>query len=175
MKNRKATRSVRQRITVRPYVAHDLGFVRRLFAEYTETEKRRLRERGLVYAWSFEDRYLRSLPNRTRKGGLFLVATVDGVPAGCVAAIRKPRTQNWSWDATRHPSGLVMELHVATEFRGRGVGRRLMKAAEDHFRSSGSDWLSLGVFPTNEVARVAYRKMGYQDVYIFMGKTLRAE
>ncbi len=48
-----------------------------------------------------------------------------------------------------------------------------MRAVEEHFRARGSDWLSLGVFPTNETARAVYRGMGYQDTYLFMGKKLR--
>ncbi len=160
-------------MALRPYTDSDLSFVRRLFADYTAAEKRRLREQGLVYSWPHDDCYVQSLPKRTRRGGVFLVAKIGGARAGCVTAIRKPTRENSSWDATRHPSGLLMELHVAREFRGKGVGRQLLSAVETHFRSRGSDWLSLGVFPTYETAGALYRKMGYQEVYVFMGKKLR--
>ncbi len=92
--------------------------------------------------------------------------------AGWIAAIRKGKRQNWSWDATTRPSGLVMELHIDPEFQGRGVGRRLLETAEQHFRSTGSDWVSLGVFPTNGEARRFYERLGYRPVYAFLGKRL---
>jgi ribosomal protein S18 acetylase RimI-like enzyme len=174
MKRERGRAGATDSVIVRPYTPDDLEFVRRVFAEYTTDEKRRLMELGFVYSWSSDNRYVRSLPKQTRKGGVFLVATSGGKRAGCVAAIRRPRRQNWSWDATRRPSGLIMELHVARQFRGRGIGGRLLRAVEQHFRSKGSDWLSLGVFPTNETARAIYRKMGYRDVYVFMGKQLGA-
>ena len=173
MKNRDRRPKARLGVTVRPYSAIDFEFVRHLFSEYTEDEKNRLAERGFTYSWDFDDRYLRSLPRRTRNGGVFLVATIGTRRVGCVAAIRKGKKENWSWDATNLASGLVMELHIAPEFRGKGLGRQLMRAVENHFRSKGSDWLSLGVFATNEEARSFYERVGYQSVYVFMGKRLR--
>lgn len=174
MKGGGRRRIASETITIRPYEAGDFEFVRQMLADYTKHERRRLKEQGLVHSSPFAKGYLRSLPKRSRKGGVFLVATRGGTRAGCVAAIRKSRKENWSWDATRRPSGLVMELHVARPFRGRGVGGQHLRAVERHFQSRGSDWLSLGVFPTNETARAVYRKMGYRDAYVFMGKRLHA-
>jgi ribosomal protein S18 acetylase RimI-like enzyme len=161
-----------ERVRVRPYRADDFEFVRQLFARYTDHEKRRLAEKGLVYTWDFEQRYLKSLPQQTRRGGVFLVAIVGERRAGWIAAVRKRRKENWSWDATARPSGLIMELHVASAFRGRGIGRRLVELVGEHFRSKGSDWVSLGFFPTNAEAGRLYEKLGFQPVYIFMGKPL---
>lgn len=175
MQNKDRRARAIESVSVRPYDAGDLEFVRRMFTDYSATEKRRLKEAGLLYTWPWEERYVRSLPRLTGKGGVFLVATCGGRRAGCVAAIRRSRKENWAWDATRRPSGLVMELHVAPRFQGRGIGGKLLRAVEEHFQSSGSDWLSLGVFPMNEIARSVYRKMGYVDVYVFMGKPLAAK
>lgn len=71
------------------------------------------------------------------------------------------------------PSGLVMELHVDPWFRGRGIGGLLMEAVEKHFRANGGDWVSLGLFPNNETARLVYDRLGYSPVYVFMGKRLK--
>jgi ribosomal protein S18 acetylase RimI-like enzyme len=174
MNNQRQRPRTGERVRVRPYRTGDFEFVRRLFSEYTNHEKRRLAKKGLVYSWDFDERYLKSLPRQTRRGGVFLVATVGDRSAGWIAAIRKGKKENWSWDATTRPSGLVMELHVASEFRGRGIGRQLMETVEKHFRSRGSDWLSLGLFPANEGARRFYDRLGYQPVYTYMGKRPRA-
>ena len=161
-----------ERVRVRPYRADDFKFVRQLFAEYTDHEKGRLAAKGLVYTWDFEQRYLKSLPKQTRRGGVFLVATVGERRAGWIAAVRRRRKENWAWDATARSSGLILELHVASEFRGRGIGRRLLVLVGEHFRSQGSDWVSLGLFPTNSEAGRLYEKLGFQPVYLFMGKQL---
>jgi|SRR5271170_6478283 len=170
IKSSKRAPRARVRARIRPYASGDLGFVRNLFSAHTDEEQRRLSGRGLHYSWDFDDSYLRTLTRAPRVGGIFLVGEVGGRPAGFVAAtLKKP---HYSWDATTRASGLVMELHVASEFRGLGLGRRLLLAAEKHFRSRGYDWISLGVFPTNARARAFYQKLGYQNVYVFMGKRL---
>ena len=173
MRNRTREQAARTQVKVRPYRADDFEFVRRLFSAYTREEKSRLARHGFVYSWDFEDRYVKSLPKQTRSGGQFLVATIGERHAGWIAAIRRRKKENWSWDATKRPSGLVMELHVAPEFRGKGIGRKLLGAVENHFREKGSDWLSLGLFPTNGTARAVYDRLGYSPVYVFMGKRLR--
>jgi len=50
------------------------------------------------------------------------------------------------------------------EFRGAGLGRRLMALAEAQARSRGYGKLSLIVFEGNEIARGLYERLGYREV-----------
>ncbi len=49
------------------------------------------------------------------------------------------------------------------EYRGRGLGTRLMALAEQHARESGLDALSLVVFEQNAAAKRLYGRLGYED------------
>ena len=57
--------------------------------------------------------------------------------------------------------GHVSDIVVAPRAQGRGVGQRLMAAAEDWARSRGYRLLSLHVFDGNARARAFYRQLGY--------------
>lgn len=54
-------------------------------------------------------------------------------------------------------------MHVAKEWRGRGVGSALMEAAIDWSRAEGLHKLSLSVFPHNAAGIALYRKYGFVE------------
>jgi ribosomal protein S18 acetylase RimI-like enzyme len=64
-----------------------------------------------------------------------------------------------SWSGERH--GYINNLYVAPERRGAGLGRELMKHADEFFRSRGIRRVRLTVTHTNEAAVKLYRACGY--------------
>ena len=54
-------------------------------------------------------------------------------------------------------------MHVARDWRGRGVGSALVAAAIDKARADGLHKLSLDVFPHNEAGIALYRKFGFVE------------
>jgi putative acetyltransferase len=65
-------------------------------------------------------------------------------------------------DVSRHGYGEV-NMVVAREWRGRGVGSALMVAAIDWARGCGLHKLSLSVWPHNAAAIALYRKYGFLE------------
>jgi ribosomal protein S18 acetylase RimI-like enzyme len=59
--------------------------------------------------------------------------------------------------------GYIQSICVAKEFRGRGVGSKLMKFAEARIFASGSN-VFIMVSSFNEGARRLYERLGYQVV-----------
>jgi ribosomal protein S18 acetylase RimI-like enzyme len=57
--------------------------------------------------------------------------------------------------------GQVTELVVEPEWRGRGVGRRLIGEAERLTREKGLPRLAIGVLAGNDRAERAYRAAGF--------------
>lgn len=47
-------------------------------------------------------------------------------------------------------------------------------AVENRYGLLGFDWITLGVFASNSSAHQLYRREGYRDAYVFMGKALGA-
>ncbi len=53
-------------------------------------------------------------------------------------------------------------LAVDPSAQGKGYGRRLLRAMEDHFRAQGAEHLTLESLIDNEVANSLYERRGYQ-------------
>ena len=104
--------------------------------------------------------------------GLFLVAEVDGVPAGCGA-----------WRV--HAPGVVevKRVYVDPAFRRRGLARRLMSALEESAASAGHTAVVLNSGGRQPEALALYAGLGYTPVpgfgvyahapgAVFLGKDL---
>lgn len=60
-----------------------------------------------------------------------------------------------------HRGGLGMGL--LPEFRGKGVGSKLLKAVLDHAKKFGLEKVELNVYTTNEPAIALYKKFGFEQ------------
>jgi GNAT superfamily N-acetyltransferase len=92
----------------------------------------------------------------TPPAGLFLLATVDGEPAGCGAL-------KFHGDAPAE----IKRMWVAPTARGLGLGRRILAQLEAHAARHGVRVLRL---ETNQALREAiglYRSAGYREVTAF--------
>lgn len=85
--------------------------------------------------------------------GAFLLVSVDGKPAGCVA-IRK------------HGAGVceVKRMYVRPAFRGLGLGEVLVDGLIETARGLGYETIVLDTFHTLKAAHHLYRKAGFVDV-----------
>lgn len=78
---------------------------------------------------------------------------------------------------TRRSWGKGCEVHslmVEEGSRGRGVGSRLMEAAEERARLAGASGMRLDVSLFNDAAAEFYRRRGYEQIAVRLGKTLSA-
>lgn len=57
--------------------------------------------------------------------------------------------------------GYLADLAVLSAYRGRGVGRALIAAAEEHARENGVQYFRIGVMAANKGAQEIYRAAGY--------------
>ncbi|MFN3352008.1 MAG: GNAT family N-acetyltransferase [Brevundimonas sp.] len=73
------------------------------------------------------------------------------------------------------PHGHVVDLAVDAACQGRGVGRRLLEAAEAWARYRGYPWLTLSVFETNTRARTLYERSGFGTDMVRMVRNLGAQ
>jgi ribosomal protein S18 acetylase RimI-like enzyme len=60
----------------------------------------------------------------------------------------------------------IHDLAVLPQHRGRGVGRALLTAAEEHARERGCCKLTLEVQDDNTRARALYRRFGFEDFVV---------
>ena len=92
----------------------------------------------------------------TPPGGLFLVATLHGEPAGC-GAIKFHRAA----------PAEIKRMWVAPAARGLGLGRRLLASLEAHAAAGGALMARLETNRTLGEAISLYRSAGYREVEPF--------
>ena len=67
----------------------------------------------------------------------------------------------------------IFDIEIAKDFRGRGLGRAAMEAAEEWTREHGGTRVALNVFGPNLTARSLYDSMGYEVLATSMFKDLK--
>ena len=106
--------------------------------------------------------------------GLFLVAEVDGVPAGCGA-----------WRALPSGQAEIKRVYVAPEFRRRGIAQLIVAALEEGAAAAGHAEVVLNSGREQPEALALYADLGYGPVpgygvyacapgAVFLGKALTA-
>ena len=95
--------------------------------------------------------------SRPSPGSRLLVA--DQPPHGVIGVISLDTRHDYF---TGRPHGYVAILAVAGEAEGRGVGRALLKTAEDWGRANGLTKLTLAVFTDNRHAKEFYERQGWR-------------
>jgi RimJ/RimL family protein N-acetyltransferase len=92
----------------------------------------------------------------------WFVAEVDGQIVGQIDARRKGLAR------VRHTAELGIGL--LPDWRGQGIGERLMRRIEEWAREVGVEKLQLGVFASNTRAKRLYEKLGYEQEGYFKGQ-----
>jgi ribosomal protein S18 acetylase RimI-like enzyme len=70
------------------------------------------------------------------------------------------------------PTAFVYGIELDAAHRGRGIGRAAMALLEERARVRGLPRIELNVFGGNAPARGLYRSLGYEEIAVYMGKTL---
>ncbi len=125
--------------------------VRAIFREYADSL-------GIDLGFQDFERELRELPGEyAPPRGTLLLATLDGVVAGCCAL--RPL------DAADYPNAAEMKrLYVRKAFRGFGLGRQLAEAALDAARAAGYACVLLDTLSDMEAARALYDELGFEEI-----------
>ncbi len=104
----------------------------------------------------FEQELVQLPGNYTPPGGVFLMARVDGSPAGCCAFQPLPLSD--------HVNACEMKrLFVRPAFRGLGLGRRLVEAILTQAQVAGYNTILLDTLSDMETARDLYQEMGFVE------------
>lgn len=157
-------------IVIRQARASDSIDLRRAFIELQDVE-RALHDSRLP-GDAVADAYLEWLWDRVRQdAGSLLVAEEDDVFRGFLACwvvhddhlIETP-------DSNRF--GLVSDICVLSEARGRGIAHLLLAAAERHLAGQGVTRLRLSALAGNAAAQSAYRKYGFAPYEIVFEKRI---
>jgi len=76
--------------------------------------------------------------------------------------------EGYDYMALRGPAGILHDIIVDPEHRGRGVGRLLLNAALEFFRSRGVPQVVLSTAERNEAAQRLFANVGFRRTMIEM-------
>ena len=147
----------------------DAPGLRACFVELQEYE--RALDPALLPAEQIALPYLERMFGRCRSWrGKVFVADVDGALAGFVCVWAKVPQEELDQDP--RDQAYVADLVVVASQRGRGIGRELLRRAEEYARAEGAPVLGIGVLARNTEALELYRELGFSDYMLQMKKGL---
>jgi ribosomal protein S18 acetylase RimI-like enzyme len=105
------------------------------------------------------------LPGGVKTPGMLLLSaeTPDGNSVGMVWLML---------DRPRPGAVWIHSIEIFSDHRGKGYGRELLEAAEQHSMEHGAEEIRLNVFGGNTVARSLYESSGYEISSLQMRKRL---
>jgi putative acetyltransferase len=125
--------------------------VRDLVREFTEYAKTLDPEAMKAHAFAGLEKQLADLPGMFGPpDGAFLLASVDGAPAGCIAFFS-------------HGNGVceLKRMYVRPEFRGVQLGAKLTQSLIEQARARGYQKMVLDTYYKMEAAQSLYAKAGF--------------
>lgn len=102
--------------------------------------------------------------------GQIFVAEVDGDVAGYVTILTKVSSGELEDGDIEY--GLVADLVVRQEYRGNGLGRKLLETAEDYASKHNVKWLRIAVLAANQSAKELYSSVGFSELFVELEKNL---
>lgn len=106
--------------------------------------------------------YFEHLLTRCREAaGTFLVAESGGSVVGYVCVLGS--VEAGDPDENRERIGFIADIHVDAPFQRMGIGRALMRGAEEHALRRGARHVELLVLTANRPALRLYEDLGYRE------------
>lgn len=160
-----------EKVSIREYIPVDREIVEQCIFELQEEEVVRQPEYWQTPEKALEDKYLDYLLKLVgTSNGKLLVAEVDGVVAGYVAvAIEDGKDSSPCIKMKR--MGYIPDFVVLRKYQKRGIGKKLLDAAEQYIKSQNCEYVSLDV-TTGNPAFNFYKKFGYREYSTNLKKKL---
>ena len=95
--------------------------------------------------------------------GKCYLAIEDGKAVGLIMGIMREYDEFDYIDYKCPKAGVVTELIVSKNIRGKGLGYKLMKELESYFHEKGCEYIYIDVFAYNETAINFYDRVGYHN------------
>ena len=154
---------------IREYRDEDAPRLRECLVELQEYERGMdalLAEGELIAA-----RYIEFILARCAEtGGRVFVAEDEGRVVGFVSVWAKVKSR--AIEEREYEYAYVSDLVVLGTHRGRGLGRALLRRAEQHARGAGATLLRIAVLAKNDGARRLYESFGFEERLLDLTKAL---
>ncbi len=107
-----------------------------------------------------------------REGGCILIAEIQGKNVGMISASVHNPSALEVIEMASIKRGVITELFVEADYRGKGVAIRLIEEAERWLKSNDCQLSFLNVLSGNGRAHSLYSHLGYKEYELIMMKRL---
>jgi GNAT superfamily N-acetyltransferase len=160
-------------ITIRPYEERDWASlvefgnaVQSLLASLDPLQQRRYYQNG-------DESYTKWLMEEfKRDNGVVYMAFDGGKAVGHVAARMDPQTTEDLVFLVPSKQAFIDDLYVIEEYRSKGVGAKLLKRAEEHYKALGCNLMWLNAYSHNPRSLDFYDREGYSRQFVQYKKLL---
>lgn len=97
------------------------------------------------------------------KNGVFYIALDRDQIIGFIVAVVLKQEEAELYECIPSTIGRVTDLFIIADFRKQGIGKMLMKKAEQHCKKNGCDVVYIEIFEPNTHAHNFYQSLGYTD------------
>jgi ribosomal protein S18 acetylase RimI-like enzyme len=105
------------------------------------------------------------------RDAIVLIAEVQAEVVGYVYAA----VQGYDYMSLRGPAGVLHDLVVFPEYRGRGIGGLLVNAALAYLKARGAPRVVLSTADGNQAAQRLFARIGFRRTMVEMTRELEAE
>ncbi len=117
-----------------------------------------------------EEYFVQTLSEVASKNGKMFLAKEGNNIIGMIACFQREYDDMDKLDYKCPKMGIVQELIISKNYRGGGVGDKLLTHAENYLKDNGCEYVMLDVFAYNEKGYNFYKKHGYNNRMITMLK-----
>jgi ribosomal protein S18 acetylase RimI-like enzyme len=159
--------------TFRFFEPSDEEELSRMLTDFQDDLKAKDPEGRMKCEHGFGQQYLEVLLQDVREhDGAIVVCKMGGKLIGFAACMLPEPSPYDELEYIEEKTGRITELYVAPDFRGRGIGKHLLRTMEDILRTKKCTRVELGVMRWNMEAHALYEKLGYREQHIRMAKPL---
>ena len=99
-----------------------------------------------------------------RRGALFVMKNVQGEIIGAISEETEPEVEVFGcWDKNLFPAVGLSRLCVRKDMQNRGLSKKLIGFAFDHFAEKGAKGVHILVRPEHVIALASYKKLGFRE------------
>ena len=146
--------------------------VKELLVELQEYIVKIDKEKYNILTDEYKEKYLKKTMNEIKKcnGKMLLFKEAGKIVGLVVGIVNNEEIDKYDFKAPKR--GMITELIVTKEYRGKNIGNELLQKIEEYLKSIGCEDILIEVFGYNQNAIDFYKNQGYHNRMVVITKKL---
>ena len=131
------------------------------------------KEKYNILTDEYKEKYFKKTMNERKKcnGKMLLFKEADKIVGLVVGIVNNEEIDKYDFKAPKR--GMITELIVTKEYRGKSIGNELLQKIEEYLKSIGCEDILIEVFGYNQNAIDFYKNQGYHNRMVVITKKIK--